>query len=44
MNIEKNQEEKYESISFVEEAVKKDLEDGKNGGRLQTRFPPEPNG
>jgi len=37
-------EEKRESISFVEEIVKKDLEEGKNGGRLQTRFPPEPNG
>ncbi len=36
--------EKYESVSFVEEFVKKDLEKGKNGGRLQTRFPPEPNG
>lgn len=37
-------EEKNESISFVEEIVKNDLENGKNGGRLQTRFPPEPNG
>ena len=35
---------KYESVSFVEDIVKKDLEKGKNGGRLQTRFPPEPNG
>ena len=37
-------DEKYEPISFVEEIVKKDLENKKNGGRLQTRFPPEPNG
>ena len=37
-------DEKYEPISFVEEIVKKDLENRKNGGRLQTRFPPEPNG
>ncbi len=44
MEIEKKAEEKYEPISFVEEIVKKDLENGKNGGRLQTRFPPEPNG
>lgn len=44
MDIEKTVEEKYEPISFVEEIVKKDLEKGKNGGRLQTRFPPEPNG
>ena len=38
------QEPKYESVSFVEEIVRKDLAEGKNGGRLQTRFPPEPNG
>lgn len=44
MEIEKTVDEKYESISFVEEIVKKDLESGKNEGRLQTRFPPEPNG
>lgn len=36
--------EKNESVSFVEELVRKDLEEGKNGGRIQTRFPPEPNG
>ncbi len=36
--------ENYESISFVEEIVKNDINDGKNNGRLQTRFPPEPNG
>ena len=44
MEKEKIADEKYEPISFVEEIVKKDLESGKNGGRLQTRFPPEPNG
>ena len=31
-------------LNFVEEIVWKDLEEGKNGGKLQTRFPPEPNG
>ena len=31
-------------LNFVEQEIKKDLEDGKNGGRLNTRFPPEPNG
>ena len=40
---EKNNEEK-KSISFVEQIVEKDLADGKNAGRIQTRFPPEPNG
>ena len=32
------------SISFVEQIVEADLAEGKNGGRIQTRFPPEPNG
>ena len=41
---EKTDETKYESVSFVEEIVRKDLAEGKNGGKIQTRFPPEPNG
>ncbi len=36
--------EKSRSLNFIEEIVKSDLEAGKNGGRLSTRFPPEPNG
>ena len=32
------------SISFVEQLVEEGLAAGKNGGRIQTRFPPEPNG
>ena len=39
-----NENEEKRSLSFVEQFVKEDLEAGKNGGRLQTRFPPEPNG
>ena len=31
-------------LNFVEQEIKNDLEAGKNGGRLNTRFPPEPNG
>ena len=31
-------------LNFVEEIVSNDLKEGKNGGRLNTRFPPEPNG
>ena len=31
-------------LNFVEEEVYNDLREGKNGGRLSTRFPPEPNG
>lgn len=42
--MEKPEEGKYEYLNFVEEAVNKDLAEGKNDGRVQTRFPPEPNG
>ena len=38
------QTEETKSLNFIEQRVKKDLEEGRNGGRLQTRFPPEPNG
>lgn len=40
--IEETTEKK--SLNFIEQIVEADLEAGKNGGRLQTRFPPEPNG
>ncbi len=36
--------EEKKSISFVEQLVESDLAEGKNGKRIQTRFPPEPNG
>lgn len=39
-----NAEEKHKSLDFIQQIVEKDLKEGKNGGRLQTRFPPEPNG
>ena len=32
------------SLNFIEEIVETDLKNGLNDGRLQTRFPPEPNG
>ena len=35
---------KTTGLNFIEQIVEKDLAEGKNGGRLQTRFPPEPNG
>ena len=31
-------------MNFIEEIVEKDLQEKKNDGRIQTRFPPEPNG
>lgn len=40
----KNEKTEKKSLNFVEDAVMKDLQEGKNGGRIQTRFPPEPNG
>ena len=45
MEIKENTaNEEKRSISFVEQLVEEDLAEGKNGGRIQTRFPPEPNG
>ncbi|TXF89057.1 glutamine--tRNA ligase/YqeY domain fusion protein [Neolewinella aurantiaca] len=35
---------KYEADNFIEEFIVEDLENGKHGGRIHTRFPPEPNG
>lgn len=32
------------SLNFIEQLVEQDLAEGKNDGRIQTRFPPEPNG
>jgi glutaminyl-tRNA synthetase len=32
------------SLHFIEEIVEQDLQANKNGGRVHTRFPPEPNG
>ena len=41
-----NETEKSEkkSISFIEQIIVDDLAQGKNGSKVQTRFPPEPNG
>ncbi len=41
---EENLSEERKSLSFVEQMIEQDLAEGKNGGRIQTRFPPEPNG
>jgi glutaminyl-tRNA synthetase len=37
-------EAQKKSLNFIETFVEQDLKDGKNDGRIQTRFPPEPNG
>lgn len=41
---ESNTNEEKRTLSFVEQLIEEDLAKGKNGGRIQTRFPPEPNG
>ena len=42
--IKENNNEVRKSLNFVEQIVVDDLAEGKNGKRIQTRFPPEPNG
>lgn len=41
MEIKKEEEK---SLNFIEEIIEADIAAGKNGGRILTRFPPEPNG
>ena len=38
------EEKEEKSLHFIEQIILDDLAAGKNKGRLQTRFPPEPNG
>ncbi len=40
----KAREETKPPVSFIEQIIIDDLEAGKNGSRIHTRFPPEPNG
>ena len=42
--IEEKNEGMEKSLNFIEQKIEQDLAEGKNGGRVQTRFPPEPNG
>ncbi len=44
MSIEESELGGEKKSNFIIEAIEKDLAEGKNGGRVQTRFPPEPNG
>ncbi len=43
-NVTTNPSEEKKVLNFVQQLVADDLKAGKNGGRLNTRFPPEPNG
>lgn len=42
--INNSESTEKKSLNFIEQIVANDLKEGKNGGHLQTRFPPEPNG
>ncbi len=37
-------EEEVKSLNFIEQIIEEELAEGKNEGRVHTRFPPEPNG
>lgn len=42
-NNTENKEGK-KSLNFIESFIELDIKEGKNGGKVHTRFPPEPNG
>ncbi len=39
-----NTEETKKSLNFIEQIIVNDIKEGKNGAKVHTRFPPEPNG
>jgi len=39
-----NTDKEPRSLNFIETIIEEDLKNGKNDGRVYTRFPPEPNG
>ena len=43
-NNEEVEKLEKKSLNFIEVKIEDDLKNGKNDGRIQTRFPPEPNG
>ncbi len=43
-NTENTEQTEKRSLNFIEQKIETDLAEGKNGGKVQTRFPPEPNG
>ncbi len=43
-NITENPAEEKKGLNFIQQIIANDLKEGKNNSRLNTRFPPEPNG
>jgi glutaminyl-tRNA synthetase len=43
-NDQTNGKSERKSLNFIHAFVEEDLREGRNGGRIHTRFPPEPNG
>jgi glutaminyl-tRNA synthetase len=43
-DIPKEEEKEERSLNFIEQIITWDIQSGKSGGRIHTRFPPEPNG
>ena len=39
-----SEEENKTSLNFIHAIIEEDIRNGKNGARVHTRFPPEPNG
>ncbi|MBO5086980.1 MAG: glutamine--tRNA ligase/YqeY domain fusion protein [Paludibacteraceae bacterium] len=44
MSTKTDVKEEKKNLNFIEQIIMGDVEKGLNGGRVQTRFPPEPNG
>jgi glutaminyl-tRNA synthetase len=44
MNNKEDSKETSRSLNFLEVIIEEDIRNGKNGGHVHTRFPPEPNG
>ena len=42
--LEKVEEDTKEEVDFIRSIIEEDMKTGKFGGRVHTRFPPEPNG
>ena len=43
-DLPEKEEKDERSLNFIEQIITGDMQSGKSGGRIHTRFPPEPNG